>query len=74
MKGHTVAQRFAFLGKEHKVEFTLNEGYVAVLDRELLDAVRRDPGVRYVEDDTLGERDVIVEEDGDRWGNAIRLE
>lgn len=51
---HTLAKHFAFLGKEIELEGTLDEGYYAKLDRELFEAVRRDQGVKFIEDDTLG--------------------
>ncbi|KAK6420143.1 hypothetical protein LTR95_016976 [Oleoguttula sp. CCFEE 5521] len=54
-RGHTLAQHFVFVGKRFEIEGTLDEGYYAKLDRELLDAVRRDPGVEFIEDDTLVE-------------------
>lgn len=54
-QGHTLAKHFAFLSKEFVIEGTLNEGYFAKLDRELLEAIRRDPGVEMIEDNTLGE-------------------
>ena len=53
--GHSLFKHFVFLGKEIEIEGTLNKGYYAKLDRELLDAVRRDPGVELIEDNTLGE-------------------
>ena len=61
--GYTLAQHFAFLGREIRIEGELNEGYFAEMDRDLFDAVRRDPGVRFIEDDTLGSREEITEED-----------
>ena len=62
-RGHTVAKHFAFLGKEIEIEGILNKGYYAELDRELFDAVRRDPGVELIEDNTLGDEWVSSEED-----------
>jgi len=49
-------KHFAFLGRTFEVT-TLNEGYFAELDDELFNAVRTDPGVEFIEDDTFGERD-----------------
>jgi hypothetical protein len=54
--GHTVAKHFAFLDRKFDLT-TLNEGYFADLDDELFNAIRRDPGVEYTEDDFSGERD-----------------
>jgi hypothetical protein len=54
-EGHTLAQHFEFLGKEIKIDGTLDNGYHAELDGELFESVRQDPGVEFVEDDTLGE-------------------
>ena len=52
-QGHTIDKHFAFLGR--KFDFsTLPTGYLADLDDQLLDAVRRDPGIRCVEDDFYG--------------------
>ena len=53
---HTLEKHFAFLGRKFVVT-TLNEGYFADLDDELFNAIRRDPGVEYMEDNTSGERD-----------------
>lgn len=55
--GHSLSKHFVFLGQEIEIEGTLNEGYYAKLDRELFEAVRRDPGVELIEDNTLGEWD-----------------
>ena len=52
--GHSLAKHFAFLGREIEIEGMLNEGYYAKLDGELFEAVRRDPGVELIEDNTLG--------------------
>lgn len=61
--GHSLAKHFAFLGKYIGIEGTLDEGYYAMLDRELFEAVRRDPGVELIEDNTLGEWDDPSEEE-----------
>nr|OQO04078.1 hypothetical protein B0A51_17939 [Rachicladosporium sp. CCFEE 5018] len=53
--GHTLAAHFASVGKDFRIQGELDEGYYAKLDRELFEAVRRDPGVELVEDDSLGE-------------------
>jgi len=52
--GHTIAKHFAFLGRDFDLT-TLNEGYFADLDDKLFNAIRRDPGVEYIEDNTSGE-------------------
>ena len=52
---HTIALRFAFLGRKFDL-MPLNNGYCAAMDDELLAAIRRDPCVKYVEDDVVGER------------------
>lgn len=54
--GHTIAKHFAFLGR--KFDLTpLDNGYFANMDDELLDAMRCDPGVEFVEDNVSGVRD-----------------
>lgn len=60
--GYTLSEHFVFLGKEIDIEGTLNKGYYAKLDRELFEAVRRDPGVKLIEDNTLGESGPSEEE------------
>ena len=51
--GHTFEKHFATVGC--RFEFpTLRDGYFGDLDDELLNAVRNDPGVRLVENDTAG--------------------
>ena len=52
--GHTVEKHFAFLGRKFDLT-TLPRGYFANMDDQLLDAIRRDPGVKLVEDDSYGE-------------------
>ena len=52
--GHTVAQHFAFVGREFGLT-ELNNGYFADLSDELFNAVRRDPGVDFIEDNVGGE-------------------
>ncbi|KAK3702224.1 hypothetical protein LTR37_015056 [Vermiconidia calcicola] len=54
--GHTIAKHFAFLGREFDLT-SLDERYFANMDDELFHAARRDPGVKFVEDDVTGERD-----------------
>lgn len=54
--GHTIAKHYAFVGREFELT-TLNSGYFATIDNQLFDTIRRDPGVRYVEDDAWGERE-----------------
>ncbi|KAK3701389.1 hypothetical protein LTR37_015487 [Vermiconidia calcicola] len=54
--GHTIAKHFAFLGREFELT-SLNEGYFADMNDGLFNAVRRDPGVRFIEDDVTGGRD-----------------
>ena len=55
-QGHTIDKHFAFLGR--KFDFsTLPTGYLADLDDQLLDAVRRDPGIRCAEDNCYGEEE-----------------
>ena len=51
--GHTMSKHFAFLGREFKVN-DLDEGYYAYLDEKLFNAVRCDPGVEFIEDNTSG--------------------
>lgn len=54
--GYDMDKHFAFLGQ--KFDFTsLNGGYFAEMDDELFNAVRRDPGVEFIENDVAGERD-----------------
>ena len=54
--GHTVSKHFAVVGRDFGLT-KLSNGYFADLDDELFDAVRGDPGVKYVEDNTRGEFD-----------------
>ena len=55
--GHTVAKHFAFLDREFDITaYEGDVGYFADMDDQLLDAVRRDPGVEFVEDNVSGER------------------
>lgn len=58
--GHTLADHFAFLGFEFELTARLNEGYGAALDDQVFNAVRYDPGVRLIEDDTYGEMEDIA--------------
>ena len=52
--GHTIAKHFAFLGREFELT-ALDQGYFADdIDDDLFNAIRRDPGVKYMEDDCLG--------------------
>ncbi|KAK3702226.1 hypothetical protein LTR37_015058 [Vermiconidia calcicola] len=53
--GHTIAKHFAFLGREFDLT-ALDQGYFAedVVDDDLFNLIRRDPGVKYIEDDCLG--------------------
>ena len=53
-KGHTIAKHLAFLGREFDLT-ALHRGYFANMDDQLLNAVRCDPGVEFVEDDVHGE-------------------
>lgn len=54
--GHTLAKHFAFLGREFTAQ-ELDQGYFAYdVDDQLLSIIRRDPGVKYVEDNVSGER------------------
>lgn len=55
--GHTIAKHFAFIGHEFPVTELDGIGYFATMDKKLLDAIRRDPGVECVEDNCYGERD-----------------
>ena len=52
---HTIAKYLAFLGREFDLH-TFNRGYWANLDDQLFNAIRRDPGVEFVEDNVSGER------------------
>ena len=54
--GHKIEKQFAFLGLEFEVK-SWKAGYCAALDDQLFNAIRYDPGVSYVEDDTFGTRD-----------------
>lgn len=54
--GHTIAKHFAFLGREFNPT-ALKQGYFADIDDELFDAVRSDPGLEFIEDNTSGESD-----------------
>jgi len=59
--GRTVATHFVFLGRKFDVT-ELNEEYFAGLDDGLLNTIRRDPGVRHVEDNADGEADVLEDQ------------
>ena len=53
--GHTIAKHFAFIGREFDLTDLGGDGYGANLNDELLNAVRQDPGVEFVEDNVSGE-------------------
>ncbi len=53
--GYTLAEHSAYLGGDLKLRNQFQSGYCAVLDDQTVDAVRRDPGVKYIEDNTSGE-------------------
>ncbi|KAK6437482.1 hypothetical protein LTR95_006315 [Oleoguttula sp. CCFEE 5521] len=53
-ESYTLSEHFSFIGEKFRIDGELDEGYYAKLDRELLESVRRDPGVELVEDDALG--------------------
>lgn len=52
-RGHTIAKHFEFLGREFELT-ALDSGYFANMDDQLLNNVRRDPRVEFVEDDFVG--------------------
>jgi hypothetical protein len=51
--GHTIAKHFEYVGREFEVK-SLKAGYSANMDDELLETVRGDAGVEYVENNTRG--------------------
>ena len=53
--GYTLTEHFKFLGREFELITPFNSGYAAALDDLLFDAVRRDPGVEFMEDNVSGE-------------------
>ena len=54
-EGHNLEKHFAFLGRRFDLEFLEHvDCYYAELDDELLAAVRRDPGVELVEQQSAG--------------------
>ena len=54
--GHTVTKHFEFLDRKFDLStFPPDKGYHATIDDQLLAAIRRDPGVRFVEDDATVE-------------------
>ena len=52
--GHTLEKHFDFLGFELEIMFELSVGYVAKMDDQVFNAVRYDPGVRLIEEDSCG--------------------
>ena len=54
--GYTLAEHFAFPGCKFEVKshFIISGGYSTALDDQTFDAVRRDPGVEFIEDNTFG--------------------
>ena len=50
--GHTIEKHFACLGHEFEVT-SLDNGYCAVLDDQLFNALRYDPGVKLVENNVF---------------------
>ena len=52
---YTIDQHYAFLGREFEVT-AFEGGYGAHLDGELFNAIRSDPGVKFVEDNAYGKR------------------
>ena len=57
--GHTLADHFAFLGFEFELDVPLEAGYSAMLNDQIFNAVRYDPGVEFIEDNTYGETDDV---------------
>lgn len=50
-KGHTVAKHFQSVGHSFKVSELVDDmGYTANVDDDVREQIRRDPGVKYVED------------------------
>ncbi len=58
--GHTLAKHFAFLGFEFEIMFKLNMGYAARMDDQLFNAVRYDPGVKFIEENSCGGQDRVI--------------
>ena len=56
-RGHTIERHFAFLGREFEFIALGDIGYGASLDDQLFNAIRCDPGIRFVEDNSKGKRD-----------------
>ena len=54
--GHTLEKHFAFLGFEFEVVIDCKEWYGVDMDEQLLNAIRQDPGVEFVEDNQRGKR------------------
>ena len=58
--GHTLEKHFDFLGLKFEIMFELNMGYVAMMDDQLFNAVRYDPGVRLIEEDSCGTLEGVI--------------
>lgn len=54
---YSISKHYQFLGRKFELIVLKGSGYFANMDDELLDAVRRDPGVEFVEDNVYGSRD-----------------
>ena len=52
--GYTVAEHVAFLGVDFEPMFKYHNGYAAALDDKMFNAVRRDPGVKFIHDNCFG--------------------
>lgn len=55
VRGYSLEEHYAFLGRKFEILVRFPDGYGADLDDNLFAAVRRDPGVRFVEDDSYAE-------------------
>jgi hypothetical protein len=53
---HTLANHFAVVGYEFELiySFSSHGGYIAALDERMFDTVRRDHGVKFIEDNVGG--------------------
>lgn len=62
--GYTLTEHFAFLGLDFDPICRYNSGYAAALDDQMFNAIRYDPGVKYIHDNYSGalERDVSDED------------
>ena len=61
--GYTLAEHSTFLGLKFNPMFKYIQGYAAVLDTHLFNAVRCDPGVKYIQDNYTGTLETDVSDE-----------